>query len=341
VVATDFETGGLATVGVATPRRVHRLRTDVFSDAVVRVTGGLTVVLNRFLADNVQVLTPKLRTRLQCGTVAGSNPHDIVVAEPGRRGAGPGKAYVTRYGAQELWIVDPAARGCRRFKRGTIDLSPWADPDGLPEMDQMALVGARLFVTVQRLDRGRGFAPTGSSRLLVIDTASDAVTGEIVLAGRNAFGDASGIVRDPVTGRLAVSTPGDLYTVGDGGIQWVDPETMTADPAGFFVTEDQLGGNITDFVVLSSTKAYAIVQRQDLRNALVVFDPTNPAAARTLFTREAFLPDIALAPDGMLWLADQSRPGYGIRIIDPAIDDFITAKPIDVGLPPFSIGFQP
>ena len=340
-MSTDFETGGLATVGVATPRRVRLLRTDVFSDAVVRVTGGLTIVLNRFLADNVQVLTPKLRTRLQCGTVAGSNPHDIVVAEPGRRAAAPGKAYVTRYGAKEIWIVDPVARGCRRFKRGTIDLSPWADADGLPEMDQMALVGSRLFVTVQRLDRGRGFAPTGPSRLLVIDTASDVVTGEIVLAGRNAFGDASGVVRDPTTGRLAVSTPGDLYTVGDGGIQWVDPETMTADPAGFFVTEDQLGGNITDFVVLSSTKAYAIVQRQDLRNALVVFDPTSPATARALFTREAFLPDLALAPDGMLWLADQSRPGYGIRIIDPAIDDFVTAKPIDVGLPPFSIGFQP
>src|SRR6185369_11683445 len=169
-----------------------------------------TIVLNRFLADNVQVLTPKLRTRLQCGTVAGSNPHDVVVAEPGRRGVAPGKAYVTRYGAKDIWIVDPAARGCRRFKRGSIDLSPWADADGLPEMDQMALVGSRLFVTVQRLDRGRGFAPTGASRLLVIDTASDAVTGEIVLAGRNAFGDASGIVRDPTTGRLAVSTPGDL-----------------------------------------------------------------------------------------------------------------------------------
>ena len=117
--------------------------------------------------------------------------------------------------------------------------------------------------------------------------------------------------------------------------------TANSRPAGFFVTEEQLGGNITDFVVLSPTKAYAIVQRKDLRNALVVFDPTNPAAVRTLFTREAFLPDIALAPDGMLWLADQSRPGYGIRIVDPAIDDFITAKPIDVGLPPFSIGFQP
>jgi hypothetical protein len=342
VVATDFETGGLATVGMEAPRRVRRLRTDVFSDAVVRVSGGLTVILNRFLADNVQVLGRKLGTRLQCSTVPGSNPHDVAVADPGRRGVAPGKAYVSRYGAQDLWIVDPAARGCRRFRRGGIDLAPFADADGLPEMDQLALVGARLFVTVQRLDRTRGFQPTGPSRIVVIDTTTDVVVGEpIVLAGRNAFGDASGIGRDPVTGRLAISTSGDLYTVGDGGIQWVDPEALVADPAGFFATEDQLGGNVTDFVIVSPTKAYAIVQRNDLRNALVAFDPSSPAAPRTLLTREGFLPDVALAPDGMLWIADQSRPGYGVRILDPATDEFVTGRPIDVGLPPFSIGFLP
>jgi hypothetical protein len=342
VLTTDFETGGLATVRMEPPRRPRRLGTDVFSDAVVRVTGGLTIVLNRFLADNVQVLGPKLRTRLQCGTVAGSNPHDVVVLDPGRRRVAPGKAYVTRYGARDLWIVDPAARGCRRFRRGTIDLGAHADADGLPEMDQMALVGDRLFVALQRLDRTRGFEPTGPSRLVVIDTTADVVVGEpIVLAGRNAFGDASGIGRDPATGRLAVSTPGDLYTVGDGGLQWVDPVTLAADPAGFFATEDQLGGNVTDFVVLSPTQAYAIVQRRDLRNALVAFDPSSPAAGRTLHAQEGFMPDIALAPDGMLWIADQSRPGYGLRILDPATDTFVTARPIDVGLPPFSIGFLP
>ena len=48
----------------------------------------------------------------------------------------------------------------------------------------MALVDGRLFVTVQRLDRRRGFAPTGPSRLVVIDTATDAVVGEIVLPRR-------------------------------------------------------------------------------------------------------------------------------------------------------------
>jgi hypothetical protein len=308
------------------------LGTDVFSDAVVRVTGGYTVVLNRFLADNVQVLGRRLRTRLQCPTGAGSNPHDVVAVAHD-------KAYVTRYSGRELWVVNPAARGCRRFRRGTIDLGAFADADGLPEMDQMIVVDGRLFVSVQRLDRQRGFAPSGASELVVVDAATDAVTGAVTLTGRNAFGDASGIARDPATGRLAVSTPGDIYAVGDGGIEWVDPTTLAAE-GRFFATEDDLGGNVTDFVLVSATKAYAIVQTAALQNRVVAFDPTQPATtARTLLARDGFLPDIALAPDGLVWIADQSRPSYGIRILDPATDTFVVSKPIDTGLPPFSLGF--
>jgi hypothetical protein len=342
VFSTDFESGLLSTVVTTTPHRVRRLSTDVFSDAVLRVSDGLTIVLNRFLADNVQILGPKLRTRLQCGIGPGSNPHDIVVQAAGTRGSTPGKAYVTRYGARELWVVDPAARGCRRFHTGSVDLSPYADRDGLPEMDQAALVGARLFVTVQRLDRDHGFVPTDYSAVVVVDTTSDVPIAAIRLAGRNAFGDASGLAREPGGTRLAVSTPGDIYTVGDGGIQWIDPDTLTADPAGFFVTEDDLGGNVTDFVLVSASKAYAVVQARDLKNRLVAFDPSRPAgSATTIFSRDGFVPDIALAPDGMLWIADEARPSVGVRILDPATDTMVTARPIDVGLPPFSLGFLP
>jgi hypothetical protein len=343
VITTDFETGALVTVGMTRPRRVRRLPTAVFSDAVVRVSGGLAIVLNRFLADNVQILGRRLRTRLQCGTGPGSNPHDVVVADAGVRGRVPGKAYVTRYGGRDLWVVDPAARSCGRFHTASIDLGPFADADGLPEMDQMALVDTRLFVTLQRLDRRQGFVPTAYSALAVVDTTTDRLLGDpIRLAGRNAFGDSSGLVREPGGTRLAISTPGDIYRVGDGGIQWVDTETLAADPAGFFVTEDQLDGNVTDLVLVSATRAYAIVQARDLRNRLVAFDPTTPATSvRVLFSRDAFLPDIALAPDGHLWIADQSQPQNGLRILDPATDTFVTRRPLDLGLPPFSLGFLP
>src|SRR6185295_7058987 len=101
--------------------------------------------------------------------------------------------------------------------------------DGIPEMDQMALVGDRLFVSLQRLDERRQYAPAGKSLLVAIDTASDQVIGTVQLAGANAFGDASGIAHEPGTGKLLVNQAGDIYRTGDGGIQRVDPFTLTAE----------------------------------------------------------------------------------------------------------------
>jgi hypothetical protein len=336
VANTDFETGQLATLSVQSPRRVQHPDVPINSDAVIRTSGGYVFVVNRFLGDNIQRLDPGhgFRTAFQCSTQPGSNPQDIVVTAPD-------KAYVTRYGSAELWIVDPeVSPSCDGFHRGTIDLSAFADADGLPEMSQTAVVGSHLFVSVQRLDRNHGFAPTGPSELVVIDLATDTVITAIVLHGADAFGDASGIVHEPGTGFLVLSTPGNIYRVGDGGLDRVDPYTLT-DEGRFFVTEDALGGNILDFVLLSSSKGYAITQDAALHNHLVSFDPSSNTLLRDLVDRDAYLPDIAIGPDGLLWLADQGLPTPGLRRFDPATDRELPPRPIDVGLPPFSIGFAP
>jgi len=334
VVTTDFETGLLATVGVPPPHRVTHPTTPIHSDAVVRVAGDRVYIVNRFLGDNLQVLDPRrgLATLLQCSTGPGSNPHDVAVLAPD-------KAYVTRYDAKELWVVDPSAASCAAFLRATVDLSAWGDADGLPEMDQMALVGDRLFVSLERLDRTRRFAPAGRSRLVVLDTASDAVVGVVELRGANAFGDASGLVREPGSGKLVISEAGDIQRTGDGGLERVDPVTLTAE--GFFVTESDLGGNITDFVLVSPSKGYAIVIDDQLRNSLLAFDPGRRVVTRRLLARTQYLPDIALAPDGLLWVADDGLPAPGIRLFDPQDDRELTRAAIDVGLPPFSMGFIP
>ncbi len=334
VVTTDFETGVLASVGVRPPHAVEHPATPIHSDAVVRVAGDRAYVVNRFLGDNLQVLDPAhgLTTLLQCSTGPGSNPHDVAVVASD-------KAYVTRYDAKELWIVDPSAASCAGFLRGTVDLSAYADADGIPEMDQMAVVGDRLFVSLERLDRTRRFAPAGHSRLVVLDVATDAVVAVIDLTGSNAFGDASGLVREPGSGKLVVSEAGNIQRTGDGGLERVDPFALT--PEGFFVTETDLGGNITDFVLVSPTKGYAIVLDDQLRNILLAFDPSQRVVTRRLLTRTQYLPDVALAPDGTLWVADDGLPAPGIRIFDPRDDRELTRAAIDVGLPPFSMGFVP
>jgi DNA-binding beta-propeller fold protein YncE len=334
VANTDFETGQLATVGLEAPHTVGHPPDPIHADAVVRVAGDRAYVVNRFLGDNIQVLDPGrgFGTVLQCSTVPGSNPHDIAVVDPH-------KAYVTRYDRAELWIVDPGAASCAGFRRGTVDLGDFADGDGLPEMDQMALVGDRLFVSVQRLDRRRGFVPAGKSMLVVIDTTTDGVIGAITLAGTNAFGDASGIAHEPGTGKLLVNEAGNIFRTGDGGIQRVDPFTLAAED--FLVTEDELGGNVTDFALVSPTKGYAVVITDALTNVLVAFDPTRRVVTRRLLARTDYLPDITLAPDATLWVADRNLPAPGIRIFDTADDRQLTTGVIDVGLPPFAIAFVP
>ena len=334
VVTTDFETGLLATVGVARPHAVAHPGSPIHADAVVRAFGDRIYVVNRFLGDNLQVLDPArgLATVLQCSTGPGSNPHDVAVV-------GPHKAYVTRFDRPELWIVDPGAASCAGFFLGQVDLGSYADSDGLPEMDQMTLVADRLFVSLERLDRARDFAPAGKSLLAVIDTTTDTIVGTVTLSGGNAFGETAGLVHEPRTGKLVVAEAGNIFRTGDGGLERVDPFALRAE--GFFVTENDLGGNVTDFVLVSQTKGYAVVIDDALRNVLLAFDPSRHAVTRRLLVRREFLPEIDLAPDGTLWLADRGLPAPGIRIFDVTTDRPLTRSAIDVGLPPFAMVFVP
>jgi hypothetical protein len=110
---------------------------------------------------------------------------------------------------------------------------------------------------------------------------------------------------------------------------------------GFFVTEDALGGSVTDAVLVSATKGYAIVEDEQLNNRLVAFDPGRGVLTRHVFASAQYLSAIALAPDGTLWLADRAFSHPGIRIFDSATGRQLTHAPINVGLPPFTMDFLP
>jgi hypothetical protein len=102
------------------------------------------------------------------------------------------------------------------------------------------------------------------------------------------------------------------------------------------VTEEALGGSVTDFVLLSPTKGYAVVIDESLRNFVVSFDPSTGGAATRVFASQQFIADVTRAPDGTVWLATRA----GVRIVDPSTDQ-VRGRPLDVGLPPFAIAFLP
>jgi len=332
VTASDFQTGSFATIGLASPRQVEPTSPArrINGDAGVRTHGGLVYVINRFLADNIQVLDPAddFATIWQCSTGVGTNPHDIAFASRS-------KAYVTTYDTTALLVIDPSvASGCSGFLLDSIDLTAFADADGIPEMDQMALVDGILYVSVQRLDRNDFFSPAGPGALVVIDTANDQVIGEVPLSGENPFVATKGL---PVwDGALLVGEAGS-FGVADGGIERVDLATRTAE--GFFVTEEQLGGDLNDFVLVADDLGYAVVGRSDFTNDLVAFDPSSGSVTARLLDGVEYLPDIELNDRGELFVADRTPGNSGIRIFRARDGVELTADPLHLGLPPFEIGF--
>jgi DNA-binding beta-propeller fold protein YncE len=334
VVTTDFQTGSFAVFPVLQPDAVARNVERIHSDAVARVHGGLVYVVNRLGGDNVQAIDPAAgyATRWQCSVENGSNPHDIAFAAPN-------KAYVTRYERAALLVVDPTTGpDCAGFVRGTVDLSSLADADGLPEMDQAVVVGGRLFVTLQRLDRRNFFRPTDRSLIAVVDVATDTLVGSITLTGTNPFAESAGLALEPATGTILLTEVGEFARVDDGGIERIDLATLT--PGGFFVTESDLGGNVTDVVIVDDHHAYAIVLDATARSRLVRFDPTTRQVGATLAAGDDFLVDIDFGPDGAtLYLTDRTLRRPGIRRFAIAADVELAPSPIDTGLPPFDVVF--
>ncbi len=328
IVATSFSEGAFATMSLARPRMVDPVSSarQLHNDAVARVFRGLVYVVNRFLGDSIQALDPgdDFATRWQCSTGAGSNPQDIVVLGD--------KAYVTRYALPELLIVNPSpAADCSDFVLGSVDLSEFADDDGIPEMDQMALVNGLLYVSLQRL---LNFAPARQGALAVIDTATDQAIGSITLTGQNPFAKTKGL--PVVNGQLVVAQVGN-FGINDGGIERID--LSRGEAQGFFITEAALGGDINDFVLVSDRLGYAVVGASDFTTSLVAFDPRAGRVTRTLLSGVEYIADIELNNRGELFVLDRTFERPGVRIFRAADGTELTPEPLDIGLPPFEVVF--
>jgi DNA-binding beta-propeller fold protein YncE len=316
----------------------------IHSDAVAVEHDGLVYVINRRGGDSIQALDPQhgFASLWECSVGNGMNPHDLAIVAPN-------KAYVTLYESTELLIVDPSVgASCAGFVRGSIDLSALADDDGIPEMDTAAVVEGRLFVTLQRLDRNAFFQPSDFSSVAVIDIASDTLLDAdpstpgpdgIRLARTNPFSGGRGLIFE-ANGFIVLGEVGSFGVIGDGGIERINPTTLTSD--GFLITEEELNGNLTDFVLVDDRTGYAIVSDLDFNNSLVRFDLAERRVTAVLATGPEFLVDIEFEPTrGEIYLTDRTLQRPGIRIFNAAEGTELTPEPIDTGLPPFDVVFLP
>jgi len=343
IITGDFETGSYAVVSNENPNEVAPDLGPVHGDAVARSYQGEVFVINRFGADNIQKIDPALgwTTTFQCSVGNGSNPHDMAFVSPT-------KAYVTRYEETSIAIVNPSVGpDCEGFLIGEIDLASFADADGIPEMDQMALVDDRLFVSLQLLDRNRFFEPTDESLLVVFDTRTDQPVDTrpetpgidpIRLTWTNPLGASRGLPLDPSTGDIIVAQVGSFSVIGDGGVETINPYTFAR--SRILITEDDIQRNITDFVLVDGRNAWALATDEDFRNFVLQIDTTLREERRAIFESDAFLTDIEFsARDNSIWLSDRSFQDSGLRIFSATDGSGIENPPISTGLPPVDILF--
>ncbi len=336
VVTTNFTAGSFATVELDEPRTVtlSSSRRRIYRDAVVRTRNGLVYIVNRLFGDNLQLLDPEadFRTVFQCSTGNGSNPRDIAFA-------GDGKAYISLFEKAELLIVNPSPQpNCSDFVLGSIDLSTVGDADGIPDLDQMAIIGDRLYVVSKRLDINNVLRePAGPAAIAVVDINTDTLVDVIELIGENPFSSTKGVT---VHGAKMYIASAGIFDVLDGGLEQID--LASGESEGFISTETQVGGDITDFVIVDQDLGYAVVSQTGLTTALITFDPTSGRRLDTIYQTDGFnIFDIELNDRGELYVADRTRGKDGVRIFDAATGSALVDGAIDLGLSPFDIVFLP
>jgi hypothetical protein len=333
VTTTTYEiTGSCSVMAMEPPFSVQLDLYTIHSDAVARRFGNYVFVVNRQPANNILVLDAANSYGLvkQYSTGAGSDPTDIEVVAAD-------KAYIPLYNTTLLSIVEPLTGAVL----GSIDLSRFADADGLPEIDQVAVVGGRAFVSFQRLDRPGGWLPAGGSGLAVIDVASDALidadpaTSEldpIRLQLQNPFWD---LTYDRSLHRLIAVCPGSFLAL-DGGIEAIDPFTLRSDRV--LITEQALGGELDGAAIVSPTLGYAIISDSSFNTCLVRFDPSTGTRLDTVMCSSGFwLSDLEVSDAGRVYVGDRTPSAPGIRIFQALTAQPLVQSPVDVGLPPFDM----
>ncbi|WP_437575418.1 hypothetical protein [Sorangium sp. So ce887] len=231
VLSASIVSSGSSSPGLASP-----LSGDVLVPTAP-VRGDRLVLLDRSASvlTWVDVRSGEVPGQLAVATAFRANPQDYVEVSPG-------KAYVTRHepnldpgaapidGGSDVLVVDPGARAIV----GRIDLAPalaGEDPAFYPRPGRAVLVDDSLYVLL--VATSLDFSASAESRLVEIDTRSDAIREVTVLDGLHGCG---GLAVSASGSRLAVVCTG---TFGGGA-------TSNAGEAGLVVLARREGALVEE-----------------------------------------------------------------------------------------------
>jgi len=314
--------GALVSVEREQPWTVTPVATLNSADARVQTFNGFIYVIEPD-TDLIRVFDGSGAELRSFSVGAGTSPRDIL-------GVARNRAYVSRANATSVYRVDPQTGAGSEV----IDLSMFADGDGVPEMERMASDGTRLFIQLRQINFGRGRA-SGSGTdgvIAVVDLATetliDADPSTKPIDAIELTGPAPRLRMhvDAGLGYLLVSATDGNHLSFNGGIEFVSLQTLST--AGFVVDElsnAALGG----FVVTEHPNGYFLFHTDIIAsNHLKRFTITDGAdpAPEIVFDGGAYLD--ALLFDTETDLLYMPASVGGLYVVDTQTDMQVTAEPI-------------
>ncbi|PRQ10052.1 hypothetical protein [Enhygromyxa salina] len=346
VTSTDFNTGAVGLVDLQTREVVPDLAL-ASSDAVPIVDAGRVFVINRFGFDYIDELDPHDRLALihewpiQAATPANqdapANPHALALDPAGR-------AWVSLHGAPELQrFAFPTLQAAQVHAELAVDLSSFADADGIPELSRIIGCGTHLFVSAERIDREL-WIPAAQTVLIPIRPGAEPALFEfdadqpgpdaIRLLGvgigpwRLDPGDSQGHVI------LLLNSGLERIDLASGTSEWVVPQQL-------FEAADYERLQLSGFDLDSSGRAWISAASPDFasfRLLRVDLSGPEPALVTEVEGLESVTGALEIVGD-QAWFADTTIGASGLRVFDlsqsPVVE--LPESPLAVGLPPMSL----
>ena len=328
ISTTDFYvTGTLATVDLDT-RVATPAVAAVSTDAFLAFGEDRVVVLDGWGFDTVTGYNhPDYGTSEWTAAMTTSdNPRAAAVLG--------GKVFVALYGSADLAVLDATTGDVLSF----IDLSLYADGDGLPECGAVEELGGYLWVSCHRLDPSWQPSPIGGILLKI-----DPIT-ETVLAGWTAY---SGLTcrafpgMDELVCHEGVDMDSAWMPVYEGAIFTFDPVAETFGPDLF--SESELAANIPVFAFGPDGRGL-IAATGDASSSVLCADLTD-GSVTTLIDDLGWISAMAVNDRGEAfvlnrssWTSPYTGP-YGFSVLDLSPCSDLGGGVIGVGAEPYQLTF--
>ncbi|MDY6974076.1 MAG: hypothetical protein SV775_17445 [Thermodesulfobacteriota bacterium] len=355
--AADYSSGAHSIISVdpvGGPRTVQNDLLPTISDVSVAAHENYFYRIERFNADNVTKFDIKAPdtpiwqySTMDAGETQSSNPHGLVFVNSE-------KAYIFRSGSTRAWIINPSTTNQEGFKIGELDLSPYADSDGLPEMESGVIVSGKLFIILKRVDRNDNWAPTNTAYIAVFDVATDLEIDTKIPNEDGVLGIPLEIKNPSAIQYLQENNTIYVQGLGRYGNSWAgtNPEytggIVSIDPVTYqtaMVLDDGNDashpfGNIAGLAIVSETKGYFVGYEDWGDNTLYSFNPATGIVGNAVSGLEnkslaGLESGVYSDMNAMLWVCNQTDAR--IDIIDTT-DDTVDES-ISTNLNPQTVSF--